>query len=127
MRRRLALVFCLLSFAALQVHSVIPHHHDHIQHKSPRDAAYNDVYDHRSPVSGDSHDAEFGRIIVEPEVLQCTAEKPVCITDHFFLVIEKIAAVTIPRPEPLCFDSRLYTSVLSPDISLRAPPMITFL
>ena len=121
MLKSLAIVFCILSCAALQAHSIIPHYHEEDIHHDSHHHHQDD--DHDSPISGHTHDAEFGKSIIKHEGFKCVAEKPIYLADHLFLLYDQYAASESPEPVMCpCFESALYITVLPPNIPLRAPP-----
>jgi hypothetical protein len=123
MFKRAAILCCVIAFAALQVHNVVPHHHTAFQyhvHHHDRDSPDGDE---DSPLSGQTHDAEFGKSIVKPERFENVIENPAFLSGQFILLFDKLAAFEGPGPKVNPdHPSSLYTTILSRAIPLRAPP-----
>jgi hypothetical protein len=123
MLKRLAIFFFLLSFAGLQAHNIIPHHHeneitetDHHHDQNDED----DEEDFEYPLAELTHNAEFGKLAAKIYSL-LKVEKPVFTTGFFDLGISYEQDENPPEYHPPGYIP-LPLSYIFHDVPLRAPP-----
>ena len=142
MFKRLAISFALiLAFALLQAHSFIPHHHHeipkattHHHHDEEGSTHHHDdepgdnTTDHDSPFTDLNHNAEFGKVVSKPQVVQEIAQKPVLELNKIIWLHDKLIVLDgPPKHHPPDNDSSLHTIFLSHSLPLRAPPISSLL
>jgi hypothetical protein len=140
MFKRLAISFCLLAFAMLQAHNVIPHHHkeDHTVKLNHHDDQTNDHHhhdgndnkteNHQSPFTDLTHNADFGKVVAKPQFQAQDLDHPIFSERTLLQLYDKLSFFeSPPRPHPPDNDSSLHHIFLSHSLPLRAPPASTFL
>jgi hypothetical protein len=143
MLRRLAISFVLLlAFALLQAHNFIPHHHHEIPkatadhhhgedgsaHHHHDDEQTDNTTDHDVPFTDLTHNADFGKVVSKPQVVQEIVQKPVLELNKILWLHDKLVVLDgPPKHQPPDNDSSLHTIFLSHSLPLRAPPISSLL
>jgi hypothetical protein len=136
MFKRLAISFCLLAFAMLQAHNVIPHHHkedhtaklhhhhdDQTNDHDHHDGDGNKTVNHQFPFTDLTHNADFGKVVAKPQFQAQVLDHPFFSEGTLLQLYNKLPFFkSPPQPHPPDNDSSLHHIFLSHSLPLRAPP-----
>jgi hypothetical protein len=122
LKRCVIFIFLITAYATFQAHNFIPHHHD-IEFAADHHDDHEDSDDRDSPFSDQTHNAEFGRTVVNTPTIKGIDQKPVFNAGCFIDLFNKLTLIKKPSEyHPPDDDSPLHLIFLSHSVPLRAPP-----
>ena len=123
-RKCVIFFFLITAYILLQAHNFIPHHHKvEVPHHHHHDD-HEDNDHHDFPFTDLTHNAEFGKVIVKPQVITGVDEQRVFKAECFVELFTR-APLFKPPPQyhPPDNDFPLHCIFLSHSVPLRAPPI----
>jgi len=121
-RKCILFSFLMIAFAVMQAHNFIPHHHAIETVESNHHHDQNEEH-HQLPFSDLTHDADFGKVIVKPQVIKGVDVK--IITFSYCFIYECLNGETFIQSKqyhPPDDNFPLHLIFLSHSVPLRAPP-----